>query len=542
MTAVASLLGSSSHLINGPTSAISLVVFSALSIFDPDARIEAAEAMFLLGAMIGAIQIAIAVFRLGDLTRYISESVILGFMAGAAFLLALGQVANLLGVKDKGTGQMNILHRVWITLTQGDPYNPRAIAISLATIGLALLFRRAVRRWRLPQMDMLVVLLLVGGSAFLLGWTVPGAAGKTLVSVAGAAPASLPAFHIPDIKFSWVADLSSSALAIGFLGLIEALAVAKSIAVHTRQPLDYNRQCLAEGVANLVGAFFRCLPGSGSLSRSAINFQSGAATRFSGILTALAVALALLAFAPLTQFIPKPALAALLVVTAARLIDLPRLRYAFRASRYDAGLVIVTALTAVFVGVEYSVLTGVALSILLFVPRVARLKSAELVVSPERVVRGRLPGDPPCESTILYDLEGELFFGAAPDLDRHLEELKARALGQGARVLVLRLKRVRNPDAVCLERIEHFLRETEAMGIVVLLAGLRPDVLTAIDNLGFRDWYPVDRLFPEDDDADSATLAAVRHAYSFLGPDTVCPHCRETLDGRSGRDGLYYLV
>ena len=543
VTAVASLLGSSSHLINGPTSAISLVVFSALSIFDPDARVEAAEAMFLLGAMIGTIQIAIAVFRLGDLTRYISESVILGFMAGAAFLLALGQVANLLGVKDKGTGQMNILHRVWITVTQGDPYNPRAIGISLATIALALLLRRAVRRWRLPQMDMLVVLLLVGGAAFLLGWTVPGAGGKTLVSVAGAVPASLPAFHIADIKFSWVADLSSSALAIGFLGLIEALAVAKSIAVHTRQPIDYNRQCLAEGVANLVGAFFRCLPGSGSLSRSAINFQSGAATRFSGILTALAVALALLAFAPLTQFIPKPALAGLLVVTAARLIDLPRLRYAFRASRYDAGLVIVTALTAVFVGVEYSVLTGVALSILLFVPRVARLKSAELVVSPERVVRGRLPGDPPCRSTILYDLEGELFFGAAPDLDRHLEELKARALRQGARVLVLRLKRVRNPDAVCLERIEHFLRETEALGLVVLLAGLRPDFLTAIGNLGFRDWYPADRLFPEDDDdADSATLAAVRHAYRFLGPDTACPHCREALDGHSGRDGLYYLV
>ena len=104
VTGVASVFGSSSHLINGPTSAISLVVFSALSIFDPDQRIEAAEAMFLLGAMVGAIQIFISVFRLGDLTRYISESVILGFMSGAAVLLAIGQIGNALGMRDMGTG------------------------------------------------------------------------------------------------------------------------------------------------------------------------------------------------------------------------------------------------------------------------------------------------------------------------------------------------------------------------------------------------------------------------------------------------------
>src|SRR6204780_4520889 len=101
VTTVASIFGSSSHLINGPTSAISLVVFSALAFFDPDQRIEAAEGMFLLGAMVGSIQIFIAVFKLGDLTRYISESVILGFMSAASVLLAVGQIGNSLGVHDK---------------------------------------------------------------------------------------------------------------------------------------------------------------------------------------------------------------------------------------------------------------------------------------------------------------------------------------------------------------------------------------------------------------------------------------------------------
>ena len=500
VTALASVFGSSSHLINGPTSAISLVVFSALASFEPNARAEAAEGMFLLGVMVGGIQIAVAVAKLGDLTRYISESVILGFMLGAAVQLAVGQIANLLGVRDRGTGDQNILYRLWLTLTRGDPFNGNAIAVSLVTILLALLLRRAVRRWRLPQVDMLAALAAVAAAAFWLGWSLPGPDGRTAIAVAGPVPASLPSFHLPHIQLGWIADLSSSALAIAFLGLVEALAIAKSIASHTRQPLDYNRQCLAEGIANLVGGFFRCLPGSGSLSRSAINFQAGAATRMSGIVTAAAVAVAVLLLAPYTCFIPKSALAGLLVITAARLIDVRRLRYTLRASSYDAGLVVITALTAVLIGLDAAILVGTGLSVVLFVPRAAKLRAAELTVTPERVVRERLPSDPPCTAIIMFDFEGELFFGAAPELERYLDGLRSRCLAGGTRVVVLRLKRVRNPDVVCLERIEHFLRDAAALGITVLLAGVRPDFLAAIQRLGFYAWCPAERVFPQGTD------------------------------------------
>ncbi|MEI9984772.1 MAG: SulP family inorganic anion transporter [Aliidongia sp.] len=166
---------------------------------------------------------------------------------------------------------------------RGDPVNPKAVAITVATLVLALLSRRLVRRYRLPQMDMLVVLIIVGLAAFAAGWTVPGSGGKTALAVAGAVPPGLPGLHVPSIKLGWMVQLAPDAAAIACLGLLEALAIAKSIAYETRQSLDFNRQCLAEGLANLTGSFFRCLPGSGSLSRSAINFQSGGATRFSGI-------------------------------------------------------------------------------------------------------------------------------------------------------------------------------------------------------------------------------------------------------------------
>jgi sulfate permease, SulP family len=497
VTAVAAIFGSSSQLINGPTSAISLVVFGALSFLDPEQKVEAAEAMFLLGVMVGSIQILISVFKLGDLTRYISESVVIGFMTAASALLAISQFGNALGVHNKGTGRQHVLFRLWITLTAGDHFNYKALGVTVVTLALALTLRKLVRRYRLPHLDLLVTLLVVAISAYMLGWTTPAADGNTIIAVAGAVPASLPAFHVPTVKLSWIGDLGSQSLAIAFLGLLEALAIAKSIANQTGQKFDFNKQCLAEGLSNLSGGFFRCLPGSGSLSRSAINFQAGAATRFSGIVVSVSVALAVLEFAPLVRYVPKPALAALLLLTAARLIEPERIVYAIRASTLDASVLVITAVAGLALGLDEAILIGVALSIILFVPRAAKLKASELVVDEDGVVRGKLEQDPKCTAFLLYDLEGELFFGAAPELERYFDELTQRARAEGIRYIVLRVKRIRNPDVVCLEQFEHFLKSSASLGITVLLAGARSNFLEALQRLKFVEWYPEDQIFPK---------------------------------------------
>ena len=530
-TTVASIFGSSSHLINGPTGALSLVVFSTLSIFEPEARLDAYEAMFLLGAMIGVIQIVISVLKLGDLTRYISESVITGFMSGAATLTIVGQIGNALGLKNQGTGHQHVFYRLWLTLNQPAHINAKALAISGGSVVLALGARHLVRRYKLPQLDMFIVLLLVTIPAYLLGWSQPGPAGKAAVSLIEEVPAALPDLHIPVIQWKWVGQLSSGAFAIAVLGLLETLAIAKAISYKTRQELDFNRQCLAEGVGNLVGAFFRCMPGAGSLSRSAINHQAGAMTKMSGVFTAALVALLVLALGPLTRYIPKAALAGLLIVAAARLIDLDRARYIIRASSYDALLLAGTALATLVVGVEFSILIGVLVSALLFVPRAAKLKIHELVVTDERIVRERVASDPQPRSVAIYDLEGELFFGAAPDLERHLRGAFETAREQGLRFFVLRVKRVRNPDAVCFERLEHLLRDAQADGFSVLLAGIRPDLQRGMHRLGFETWLPPELWFLEEEQRDSATLKAVRKAYELLGVQR--PH---------GEAVVYYLV
>jgi SulP family sulfate permease len=540
VTTVAAIFGSSSQLINGPTSAISLLVFSALAFLDPENRTDLYEALFLLGVLVGSIQILIAVFKLGDLTRYISESVILGFLAGASFLLAIGQIAGALGIHNKGNGHMQVLQRLWLTLFHGDHVNYKALLLTAVAVVLAILLRAIVRRYKLPRIDMLLVLIVTGLIAYLAGWSVPGLGGETLIETAGKIPASFPTPHIPEVKTEWLGSLSQGALAIAFVGIIEALSIAKAIANKTGQRIDYNRQILAEGLANLTGGFFQSLPGSGSLSRSAINYQAGAATRFSGVVTAAAAALALILFAPLLRYVPRPALAGLLLITAARLVDFKRLFYTLKASRYDAGLVIITALTAIAINLDTAVLLGVALSILLFVPRAAKLRASELIVTPERVVRERLPSDPVDPSLIIFDIEGELFFGAAPELDRYLEAIETRIAAQNIKLVILRLKRARNPDVVCIERLEHFLREESAHGVTILLAGVRRDTLRALKNIGFETWFPADQVFPEEKEEYSATLKAVRYAYGRIPQTYETNGSAGHLDLNAG--GLYYLV
>jgi sulfate permease, SulP family len=541
-TAVAGIFGSSRHLVNGPTGAVSLVVFSALAIFDPEAKLDSYEAMFLLAIMIGVVQITIAVTKLGDLTRYISESVVTGFIIGAATLTIIGQVANALGIKAQGTGHQHVLERLYLTLTQDAPFNLKAVAISGGAIVAAILSRHLVRRFKLPQLDTLFVFVALTLAAYLVGWSTVAPGGKTAISLIESVPSSLPGLHVPEVKLEWALDLSSSALAIAVLGLLEALAIAKAIAVKSGQRLDYNRQILAEGLGNLVGGFFRCMPGAGSLSRTAINYQAGAVTRFSGVFTAAFVALTVLILAPLASYVPKALLAGLLIVAAARLFDIERLRYILRGSRYDAILLIATAFSAIAINIEFAILIGAAVSIAWYVTRASKLKAAELIVTPERVVRARVASDPESHGVLIYDIEGELFFGAAPDFERYLEKAAEEAKKREVRYIVLRLKRVRNPDLVALEVLDIFLKDARHRGLTVLLAGVRPPLLEALTQIGITERHSIEYIFIEETEDYSATLKAIRRAYALAAIDARSAGKTDDWQELSATKLAYYLV
>jgi sulfate permease, SulP family len=532
MTAVGALFDSSRQLINGPTNAISIAVFSALALVPAGERIQAA---ILLAMLVGAVQTGITLLRLGDLTRYISQAVVVGFTLGASVLLVMDQLKNLVGLPAQGHGEDHFLVRFWLTMRHIDQVHLPTLAIGLSTIGVVLVLRRiaALVRIRLP--DLLIAVALMAFVVWLLHLDEAG------VKVVGDVPSRLPGFdvlHYPELTWARARGLTGSALAIALLGLLEAIAMAKAIAARTRQKLDINQQCLSEGLANLVGSFFQCFPGSGSLTRSAINVQAGAVSQWSGVFAAGAVAGTVLLLAPLAYYLPSAALAGILLLSSWRLVDRRQLLYHLRTTRFDAGIVLATALAAVFVSVEFCILIGVFLSFVLFVPRAARVHLTVLTISPERVIRERAAGDPSCGRILIYALEGELFFGSAPDLEQHFETILARAK-DGARVVVLRLKRVRNPDAVCMERFERFVTACHSANIALILCGVRADFARVLYSSGVEKQLGAGRIFRENEVVMSSTLEAVRHAYELLGDD-LCPTCPRR--GEAGKDVLYYMI
>jgi SulP family sulfate permease len=507
MTAVGALFASSRQLINGPTNVISIAVLSALAPLAAEDRVAAAVSLALL---VGLFQTAITLLRLGDLTRYISHSVVVGFTLGASALLVLDQTRNLLGWAQKGTGDEPFIVRLYQTWTQGGMPHPATTAIGVGSILLIVALRWLKNRlgWELfPELFAVVALAAV--AVWALGLDQYG------VKVVGEIPAKLPAPTWPRIPLTNLESLGGSALAIAALGLLEALAMSKHLAAQTGEKLDVNQQCLSEGLANLTGSFFQCIPGSGSLTRSAINHQAGARTQWSGVWSAVAVGLIVLLCAPLARYIPRAALAGLLIVSSYRMVDWGALWFHLRATRYDAMIVVATAFAAVAISVEFCILIGVVFSFVLAVPRAGRMTRTEFVVGQDGVTRERVESEPVDPHILIFGLEGELFFGATRALDEHLAYLERR-LTSDVQVVVLRCKRLRNPDAVGLKELDRFIRRLHDRGVHVILAGVTADVMAGLRHTGTLEFLGSDQVFTERARRGTSTMDAIKAAHQRM--------------------------
>ena len=507
MTAVGALFASSKLLINGPTNVISIAVLSALAPIPPELKLACA---FSLALLVGCFQTIITLLRLGDLTRYVSHSVVMGFTLGASLLLVIDQTRNLFGWSAGGNAHEHFLVRTWHTWTQSGPPHAATLVVGLAAV-VMLLALRALKRWLgwplLPEL-----LITVIAAAYVVAEMRLDQQG---VKVVGAIPNKLPSFGWPKVPTQYLASLTESALAIATLGLLEALAMAKNLAALTGKNFALNQQCLSEGLANLTGSFFHCIPGSGSLTRSAINHQAGARTQWSGVWSAVAVAVITVAFAPYARFVPRAALASILMVTAMGMVDWKALPFHLRATRFDAFIVLTTAVAALGISVEFCIMIGVLASFLLAVPRAGRMTRTEFVVTDNGVVRERREGEPADEQLLLFGLEGELFFGSSLALEEHFNWFELRA-EQGARVIVLRVKRLRNPDAVGMREIDEFIRRMKTVGVRVILAGVPADLLAGLRAAGAVDHLDPDQVFPERKARGSSTVEAVRAALTYL--------------------------
>jgi SulP family sulfate permease len=259
------------------------------------------------------------------------------------------------------------------------------------------------------------------------------------------------------------------------------------------------------------------MPGSGSLTRSAINQQAGARTQWAGVVSAIAVAATVLLLAQYAHYIPRSALAGLLMLTAARMINFKDLRYHMRVSRFDAVIVATTAIAAFAISIEFCVLIGVIMSFLLAVPRAGHMLLTEFVDASDDHVRERLADDQPAEDILVFGLEGEMFFGSSVSLEQHLEKIERRTTDE-TRVVVLWMKRARNPDAVGMATLDHFVERMHARKIEVLLCGVRPGLRTALERSGMTARLHADHIFLERQVRQTSTQEAMRFARRLCQP------------------------
>ncbi len=540
VTLVAALFCSSRQLVHGPTNAVSIALLSAIGgLATVDQKVQAAA---LMAALVGVIQLAISFARLGDLTRYISHSVIVGFTAGASLLLVLDQLKNLLGQKSVGDVHDQFLLRVWNSVTQGGAVHGPTLVVGAAAMVVVLLLRWVKAKLHAPLFPEFLVVIV--GMAWLSQRLDLGGMGVKLV---GPIPAALPRPHLFTLDPTLIRDFAPSALAISLLGLLEAISMSKSLLSQNRLTLppgavperfDPNQQCFSEGIANLVGGLFGCMPGSGSLTRSAINQQAGGRTQWSSILSAVAVALIMLAFAPFAQYIPRSVLAGLLMLTAARMVNLDELRYHLRASSFDAWIVVATAVAAFAISIEFCVLIGVVMSFMLAVPRTGNMLLTEFVVAADGGIHERVPEDHVCGRILIFGLEGEMYFGSAQSLEAHCDAVAARVTPE-TQVVVLRLKRARNPDAVGIALLEGLIARLQARGVSVIACGVRADMHASFERSGVAKKLSEAGIFQEEAVRQTSTLRAIRHAYELV--TEPCPACpRRSVEGRA--TGLYFVI
>ncbi len=470
-TIIGCLWGSSAQLITGPTTTASLLVFSALNELAAPGSTEYIKLALLLAAMAGVIRLAMGVARLGGLLNFVSHSVLQGFTAGAAVLIAFKQLPGLLGIEIPPGGSFH--GSLMMLLNRLDQIEPFTMALGLTTIAVILV----LKRWRPNFPGTLAAMILVGTVVALLHLD------RNPVRVVGAISGGIPPLSAPGWEaLGQVGRLAPAALAIALLGLMEAMSIARTIADRTRQRLNVNREFIGQGLANLAASFFTGYPCSGSFTRSAVNFRSGAKTPVSGILSGVAVAVAILLAGPLAAKLPLSALAGVLIVVAYQLIRVDDIVRTLRATRSDAAVMVVTFLVTVLVNIEFSIYVGVLLSIGLHLAKTShpRIYSVVPDLESDRMV-GFARGRTCCQMDIVQ-IEGSLFFGSATFV---LEDLQRRMRHHpDVANLLIRMHHVNIMDASGVHIIENVLDDVIDRGGGLYFSGVNHRVFAVLNDSG----------------------------------------------------------
>ena len=500
-TAIAALAGSSRHVLTGPTNALSLALAASLAPLAVAGSAEYLRLALVVTLMIGFIQLAVALLRLGVLAHFIAPSVLLGFTTGAALLIAWHTLADL------GGGPQ---------LAQLARWDLAALLVGAVTLAVAV----ALRHWW-PQGPGLLVALVAGS---LLGAALTQWQAIDLRRI-GALPQAWPEWQVPALQWQDLPQLAAIALALTLVALGQSVAIAKSLAQRSGQVLDVNRECLGQGLANSVGAFFSCFASCGSLNRSVPHLQAGARTPLAAVMAAgLLIALVAVA-APLLAWVPLAAIAGLLLLVAWMLIDRAGWQQLLRLDPREAAVAAGTCVATLLLPLQVAVLAGVAASLVLYLYRTAHPAVREMgllqppapgVLRPFVVMATAPPEAAVCPQLTLLRMEGSVWFGAQAHVADALQAL--RESPQPAQHLLVMSKSMNQIDAAGAALWEQERVRRLAMGGDLYFHRPRPEVLQMWQASGFIDRLGSDHLFA---DKRSAIATVVP-----LLDGEICASCR----------------
>lgn len=485
---VGSLWGSSRFLATGPTNGVSLLVLPVLLAVAQPGSTEFLIAASTVAVMVGLLKIGLALLRFGALVTLASRAVLTGFATGAAIHIAVGQLKHLLRI------DVPVAPELFLTSTRIIKQLPTthlpSLAIGLGTLAALLLLRRIGPRGS----SALGAIILAGIAVASLGLEDRG------VSLVGAIPHTLPPFtwrsleSLPDLAM--ISSLAMGGLAVTLLGLVEAVASAHTLARRTGERLDSNQEFFGQGMACVAAGLFSGYPCSGSFTRSALAHQSGARTPLTGVMTGVTILAGMLLFAPWARFIPRPAIAGVLLAIAWGMVDRAAIRRVFKTSRTESAIMAVTFFATITQPLDFAILAGVLFSLGFFVLRSALPRVYP--VFPDATYRHLVHRSdaPACPQIGLMNIRGPLFFGAVYHIEEELRHNLEDNPGQA--VLVLRMHGVDICDLSGIEMLESTVNRYRSLGGDVFLVRPRKPVREVMEQSGFLDLLGRDHILPQE--------------------------------------------
>ncbi|MEA3327929.1 MAG: SulP family inorganic anion transporter [Chloroflexota bacterium] len=503
-TIIAAIFGSFPYLITGPTNPTALVTASLLMNYAN--RSDYFEFVFALAIIAGLIYLLFGLLKLGAIIRYISNSVLVGFLTAVGVLIISFQFGNLLGVELVGEKS------VWGVITSlGGAFsniNLYTLLISGLSFSLLLILRRINRKFPAALITVILATLLV----YLTGWG--GAQNVRLVSDFQLPENIQLGFHIPKISFKEFTSLGSSGVVLAVFGLMETLSIAKAMSQMTGEHFDPSQQMIGQGLALFVGGFFQCMPASGSPSRTVINVVNGARTRFSAIISGLGVLIFLLLFSRMIVYIPVSALAAVVIVSAAGLVNISLIKLTWQSHAQSRAVMLITFISTLVLPLEYAIYLGILTTIVIYLGVSSRMnlsyiienEQGQFIEYPLQGIEKRTP------HIAIINIEGDLFFAAVQDLQDQVE----RILETEIKVLILRFRRSHLLASTGVMALDRIVRSAHDKNVHILFCGLQNEVLVPLEAAGVTDLIGESRIFLANNQLFNSTQNALEAAKEIL--------------------------